>query len=254
MHWWTPCPIPSDAALIHWVHAIHGEALSWRNGETAKVPAHVDSRVWEFADRTVRLYECAHPEVVTLPPQVPRGPRDPDLRRLAYGTVNGIFKGGGQGIDRGEFTEAEAILFLQDLFDEEPASIKVWPAVMRALAEQVAEEETQAVLAGLFRGEHEPYSTGWAARATGLKDGQRVTVERRSPVSGPDTVLWTGLGQGTGLCAAAGSLMLLEDGTSEAGVFCPENWIQMPRFFKALTDLGVPRAELLDAAEVPLAE
>ncbi|MGW4565121.1 saccharopine dehydrogenase family protein [Streptomyces sp. NPDC004561] len=248
-----------DAALSHWVHAVHGEALSWRNGQTAKVPAYVDSRVWEFADRTVRIYECAHPEVVTLPRKYPEAREIRIFGGLAYGAVNGIFKGVGQGVDRGEFTAEESVLFLQDLFDEEPASMKVWPAVMRALAEQVAagevaEEETQAVLAGLFRGEHEPYSTGWAARATGLKDGQRVTVERRSPVSGPDTVLWSGLGQGTGLCAAAGALMLLEDGKSEAGVFCPEDWIQMPRFFQALTDLGVPRAELLDGAEVPVAE
>ena len=246
-----------DAVLAHWVHAIHGEALSWRDGQAVRVPAYAESRLWEFADRAVRIYECAHPEVVTLPRRYPQARAIRIFGGLCYGAINGICQGVGQGIDRGEFTAQEGIRFLQDLFDDEPASMRVWPAVMRALADQiaageVAEEETQAVLAGVFRGEHEPYSTGFAARVTGLKHGQRVTVQRRSPTTGPETVLWSSMGQGTGLCAAAGALMLLEDGKPDAGVFCPEDWIQPSRFFEALTDLGIPRPEVLDTAWEPV--
>lgn len=242
-----------EGAIDHWIHAISGEALSWQGGKRVSVPAYVETRLAEFADRSVRLYECGHPEVVTLPLKYPQADSIRIFGGVAYGTANGICKGLGEAVTNGELTPTEARDFLIDLFDDEPPLVKGWQYAMRAVAEQVekgevSEEETRAVLAGIFAAEHEPYTSGWSARVTGLKNGERTTVVRRNPVAGPDTVMWVSITEGTGLCVAAGAHMLLEGGKPGNGVFFPETWIQPEAFYGALAAVGIPESEIVDNA------
>ena len=246
-----------DPVVEHWVHAVSGECLSWQGGKQVTIPAYGASREATFAGRNVLLYECAHPEVVTLPLKFPQADSIRIFGGLAYATINGVCKGIGEGVNRGDITAAEAKEFLLDLLDDEPPLVKVWPSAMRGVADQVAkgevsEEETRAVLAAMFAGEHEPYTSGWSATVTGLKNGERTTVVRRNPVTGTDSVMWSSMGAGTGLCAAAGACMLLEDGKPAAGVFYPENWIEPQRFYRALTSVGIPEPEILDKAVAPV--
>ena len=240
-----------DPVIEHWIHSISGECRSWQGGKQVSVPSYGAARRASFADRDVLLYECGHPEVVTLPLAFPEADSIRIFGGLAYATVNGLCKGIGEGINRGDITAAEAKEFLLDLFDDTPPLVKVWPSALRGVAEQVergevSEEETRMVLAAMMTGQHEPYTSGWSATVTGLKNGERTTVVRRSPVVGPDSVMWTSMGAGTGLCAAAGAHMVLEGNKPGPGVYYPENWMKPEQFFAALQAVGIPESEILD--------
>lgn len=244
------------AAIDHWIHAITGDATSWQGGKTVSVPSYVENRISTFAgDYQVRLYECAHPEVVTLPRKFPEATSIRIWGGLSYSTVNGLFKGVGEAVNRGEITPVEAREFFIDLFDDEPPLVKVWPAAFQGVADQVArgevsEEETRMVLAAMMAGEHGPYTSGWSATVTGLKNGERTTVVRRNPAGDPNTVMWASMGAGTGLCAAAGATIILDGDKPAAGSYSPEEWITPQRFYRALTQVGIPESEILDEAPV----
>ena len=246
-------PRPYGAAVIeHLLHIAAGECVTWRDGQATTTATFQDSEVFAMGGGlgNVRLYECAHPEAVTLPRRFPQARSIRVMGGLDPQPVNGIARGIAQAVLAEKMSVAEAVVWLQEVMQDKSGSLKGWRYALRGMLGQVRRRENSlsSVVGFLWAGarkQHPPFRGGLLALATGVKDGETIQVIRRTPSSGADTYLWRSMGAVTGTATAAFTSLALED-TERRGVLCPEDWVRPQDFYAALGRVGVPAHEIVD--------
>jgi saccharopine dehydrogenase-like NADP-dependent oxidoreductase len=239
------------AVVEHLLHIGAGESLTWRDGRHVRVETFVDNDVFPFggAIGDYRVYETAHPEVVTLPRRFPDAR---SIRVLGGGhpqPVNGVIRGISLAVERGRMTVPEAVEWLQAVFQDESGSLRGWRYALSGMLGQVRRRESSLSALARYmwlglRGRHVPYRGALLVRATGGRGGIPATVTVRTPTGGPETLLASSMAAITGTCLAAFSTLALRRGSEAHGVVAPEDWVDPPDFYAALERLGVPRGEI----------
>jgi hypothetical protein len=83
-------------------------------------------------------------------------------------------------------------------------------------------------------------------KATGLREDRPVALLRRTPAPGPRSSMWTSLADCTGIACAAFVRLALREDRSRRGLLFPEDWVEPRAFYRALTEVGVREADVID--------
>ncbi len=247
------------AVLKHALRMAAGETLSWWEGGPVAIPSfRIRERVlFAPAVGEVTVYEVAHPEVVTIPHFYPWLRSVRVLGGMYPQATNGLLQGLGAATADGSVTVDEAVDFLQALTARRAGSATAWRAALTGvLAQWWRGENTLADLLGFLvdgvLGRHRPFVGGVVARATGMRDGQRVTLERRTVACGPGTPVDSMAGA-TGRAAAAFASLALARRGAPGGAFAPEAWGSTKAFHRALARYGITPDALGPVREVAAA-
>ncbi len=240
------------AVLEHAFHISAGDTLTWRDGGPVTVPAFTATEVFSLGGDLgdYRLYETAHPEVVTLPRRYPRVRSVRVMGGLHPQPVNGLVRGIALAVHDGRLTMPEAIAWFQAVLRDESAPLRGWRYAIAGMLGQVRrgecspQEVGRFLLAGL-RHQHEPYRGALMARATGVRSGEPATAIVRTPTGGPDSPFASSMSRVTGACLAAFVALALDRRGVHRGAVAPEDWVEPATFYAALEELGVPRHEFL---------
>lgn len=241
------------AVIEHWLEVIHGPVPTWRDGAMTTVDAFAASDVYPLAGGLgeFRLHEVGHPEPITLPRRFPQARSIRCMGGLHPQPVNGLSRGITVAIERGDLSMDEAITWIQLVFNDEHGSLKVWRHALAGVWAQVRRGEVDARTLADFlwrglRNRHWPWLGAAAVRATGTRDGRPVRVMRRTPAPGPASTMWTSLASCTGYSAAAFTTLALDRTDLAGGLLFPEDWVTPAALYGALTDLGVPRHDVIE--------
>lgn len=250
------------AVLEHFLHITAGDCLTWEGGRLVNHETFVETGSAPMGGGLgeTLMYETAHPEAVTMPRKYPNAQRIRVIGGLDPTPFNGMGRGVGLAVHRGDMTVAEGVDFLEALLNSKLGSIKGWRAAISGLRGQVRRGEATSREVWKFLGlsairRTYPYKGGLLARVHGTKDGRAAVAIRRTPVAGPGTYLMADMAAITGTSTAAFMVLALEDGAARAGAFAPEDWAEPQAFYSALERVGTPRAEIVEtiAAAPPAA-
>ena len=245
------------AVLEHALHIAAGECVTWAGGRRVVHETFVETEVVPLGNTLgdFRLYESAHPEAVTMPRRWPEAQRIRVLGSLDPQPVNGVLRGVGLAVDRGQMTMEEGIDFLDDIMTGGYGSLKGWRHAFAGMWGQVRRGESDAgtllryLVSGVLRKTYTYRGINYA-RLTGTRDGRPLVSVRRMPVSGPDTS-WTDMGALTGACTAAFMLLALEGVADLAGVLPPEDWADPEAFYALLERTGCQPYEIVESVLTP---
>ena len=114
--------------IEHLLHIAAGECVTWRDGQATTAPSFADSGMFPMGGGLgdVRLYECAHPEAVTLPRRFPEARSIRVMGALDPQPVNGIARGIAQAVLAEKMSVAEAVAWFQEVMQDKNGSLK-WP-------------------------------------------------------------------------------------------------------------------------------
>lgn len=245
------------AVLEHALHIAAGECVTWEGGRRVVHETFVETEVVPLGNTLgdFRLYESAHPEAVTMPRRWPDAQRIRVLGSLDPQPVNGILRGVGLAVQRGQMSMEEGIDFLDDIMTGGLGSLKGWRHACAGMWGQVrrGESDPGALLRYLASGVLRKTFTYRGinyARVTGTREGRPLVSVRRMPVSGPDTS-WTDMGALTGACTAAFMLLALEGVADLAGVLPPEDWADPEVFYALLERTGCQPHEIVESVLTP---
>lgn len=230
------------------------------------------------------LHETAHPEPVTLPRLFPEVNRIRCSGGMSPGPINGVARGLGQAVRRNAIPMNEAVDFLFDLANKDPSTLELgnvfgemtaafrggditvkelfqlvgllgrslspWRYALYGIIETIwtgecTTTEVLSYLVDVARGKKMEIKGGLLVRAVGLRNGLPATITKRTAKTGSKTFLARTMGTLTGTSTAAFMLLALDDGLTRSGVFCPEDWAEPERFYKALERVGTPKDELV---------
>ena len=242
------------AVLDHMLRVAAGPCMTWENGGPVMHQSFVETRWTELGGGLglTMVHETAHPEPVTLPRKYPNAKNIRCFGGLDPAPYNGLVRGVGLAVQKGQMPAEEAVDFLEALLTNKFGSMKGWRHALAGLRDLVRTGEatrTELIkfLALSAAGRTFPYKAGVKVEVTGLRNGLPTVVSRRTPVSGPGTYLFADMAAATGTACAAFMLVALdEEPGTRAGVFTPEQWAEPERFYKGLQRVGTPRDEILD--------
>jgi Saccharopine dehydrogenase NADP binding domain len=242
------------AVLEHFLHITAGDCLTWEGGERVNHETFVETGSAPMGGGLgeTLMYETAHPEAVTMPRRYPAAQRIRVIGGLDPAPYNGLGRGVGLAVHRGEMTVAEGVDFLEDLLNHKLGSVKGWRAALRGMRGQVRRGETTTREVLKFLGlsairRTYPYKGGLLARVHGTRDGEEATAIRRTPTAGAGSYLMSDMAAITGAATAAFMLLALDEAGARAGAFAPEDWAEPQAFYSALERVGTPRAEIVES-------
>lgn len=244
------------AVLDHMLRVAAGPCMTWQNGGPVMHQSWLETRWTELGGGLglTMLHETAHPEPVTLPRKYPDAKNIRCFGGLDPAGYNGFVRGLGLAVQKGQMPMERAIDFAVAVMTNKFGSVAGWRYALSGIGKLVSDgEATRAELIKFLAmaavGHTFPHRSGLKVEATGLRNGLPTAVTRRTPVSGAGTYLFTNMAAATGTaCAAFMVAALDEEPGTRAGVFAPEEWVEPQRFYKALEQVGTPRAEILDDA------
>jgi len=227
-----------EAVLEHWVHCVAGACLTFRDGEVVEVDAFVAGAVLPFSGALgdFRVFECPHPEPLTLGRRYPGAAAIRCLGGLDPAPLTGLSRGVGMAVRSGSLSEATAVDFFRAATSGGAGPLRAWPPALAGVAAQVRRGEVSPGAAlrwmsNAARGRSGPCRSGVVAVAHGRRDGEPAT-EVRSASS------WSSLERmddSTGAACAAFARLALRDRTP--GVRAPEDWVTLPELREALDDV-----------------
>ncbi|MFX0579037.1 saccharopine dehydrogenase family protein [Nocardia nepalensis] len=240
------------AVLDHMLRVAAGPCMTWENGGPVLHQSWVETRWTELGAGLglTMVHETAHPEPVTLPRKYPNAKNIRCFGGLDPAGYNGMIRGVGLAVQTGKMPMEKAIDHLEALMANKFGSVKGWRYALSGLRNLVRTGEATRgelleFLAMAAVGHTFPHKSALKVEVTGLRNGLPTVVERRTPVSGPGTYLFTDMAAATGTaCAAFMVVALDEEPGTRAGVFTPEDWAEPERFYKALERVGTPRDEI----------
>ncbi|RJE27588.1 Saccharopine dehydrogenase [Aspergillus sclerotialis] len=233
------------------------------------------------------LHETAHPEPVTFPRLFPNASRIRCAGSLEPAPLNGLARGIGCAVRRNSLSMSEAVDFLFNLINTDPSvngmstafgemtaqlrggdiTIKelfqliahanrqltpwryaLWGMIETIWSGECTAGEVLTFLVNAARGHIEETGGGMLVRAVGTRNGVPVCITKRTPKPGENAYLNKSMGTVTGTSCAAFMVMAMEDGLGRNGVYCPEDWADPDRFYKALESVGTPREEIIERA------
>lgn len=248
-------PVPFGRAVLdHAIRGFAGPCQTWEGGRAVTHQTFVENDVFDLGNSFgdgYRLYECAHPEAVTMPRRWPEADRIRVLGALDPSAVNGIMRGVAVAVQEKKISMDEAIDFINDIICDKTGSPKVWKHALAGLwgqihRREIAVGEVLRFLANAARKKHPDYRGINYVRVTGKRNGETVVSIRRLPVSGPGTA-WTSMAAGTGSATAAFMVLAVDELGDLAGVLAPEDWADPKKFYDALARTG--RSTLEDTVE-----
>ena len=189
-----------------------------------------------------RLYECAHPEAVTMPRRWPQADRIRVLGAIDPPPVNGVMRGVALAVQSGQISMDQAIDFVNDVMTDKTGSPAVWRHALSGLWGMIRRREIGAgevlkYLAAAALRKHPDYRGITYVRVTGKRNGEQVVSIRRVPVSGPRTNL-ASMAAATGAATAAFMVLALEEIGQRSGVLAPEDWANPEKFYEVLARVG----------------
>jgi saccharopine dehydrogenase-like NADP-dependent oxidoreductase len=246
------------AVLEHFLHITAGDCLTWEGGELVNHETFVETGTAPMGGGLgeTLMYETAHPEAVTMPRRYPDAQRIRVIGGLDPAPFNGLGRGVGLAVHRGEMTVEEGVDFLEDLLNHKLGSIKGWKAAISGMRGQVKRGETTTREVLRFLGTSairrtDPYKGGLLARVHGTKDGQTAVAIRRTPSAGPESYLMADMAAITGTATAAFMLLALDESDRRPGAFAPEDWARPDAFYAALERVGTPPHEVVESIAAP---
>lgn len=252
-------PVPLGRAVLdHAIRGFAGPCWTWENGRAVQHQTFVENDVMALGNAMgdYRLYECAHPESVTLPRRWPEADRIRVLGGLHPAPTNGIMRGVAVAVQEGNISMDEAIDFINEIMTDNNGSAKVWRHALSGLWGTVRRGEISAVEVLKFVAmsavrKHPPFRGINYVKVTGTRDGAHVESVRRTPVCGPGTA-WTTMASLTGSATAAFMLLAVNELGDLAGVLAPEDWADPESFYSALAATGgSPPHEVVQALVTP---
>lgn len=242
------------AVLDHMLRVAAGPCMTWQNGGPVMRQSWLETRWTELGGGLglTMVHETAHPEPVTLPRKYPDAKNIRCFGGLDPAPYNGLVRGVGLAVQRGQMRVEEAIDFLEALLTGKLGSLKGWRYALSGMRNLVRTGESTRTellkfLALAAMGRTFLYKSGLKVEVTGLRNGIPTAVSRRTPVCGPGTFLFTDMAAATGTACAAFMVVALDaEPGSCAGVFTPEEWAEPERFYQALERVGTPREEIHD--------
>jgi len=241
------------AVIEHWLEVIRGPALTWRNRQATSVEAFQASEIYPLAGSlgNFRLYEVGHPEPITLPRRFPRVSAIRCMGGLHPQPVNGLSRGIAEAITRRAITMDDAIGWAQRVFNDQSGPLKVWRHAVAGIGTQyrrgnVSGSELREFIWMAARKRHWAWRGAAAVKAAGIKDGERLTLMRRTPAPGPQSSMWTSLANCTGVSCAAFVSMALGAAASQHGLLFPEDWVEPSAFYRALFEVGVREEDVIE--------
>lgn len=253
-------PVPFGRAVLdHAIRGFAGPCRTWEHGSSVTHQTFLETDVFALGNTlgdSYRLYECAHPESVTMPRRWPGADRIRVLGALDPPPTNGIMRGVAVAVQQGKVSMDEAIDFVNDLLTDKTGSPKVWRHALSGLWGTIRRGEIGApkvlkFLAMSAARKHPPFRGTNYVRVTGERDGQQVVSVRRAPVSGPGTA-WTTMASLTGSATAAFMVLAIDELGEQSGVLAPEDWVAPEKFYKALAATGgSPLHEVVEAVVKP---
>jgi saccharopine dehydrogenase-like NADP-dependent oxidoreductase len=249
------------AVLDHMLRVAAGPCMTWQNGGPVMHQSWLETRWTELGGGLglTMVHETAHPEPVTLPRKYPDAKNIRCFGGLDPAPYNGLVRGVGLAVQKGQMPVEKAVDFLEALLTNEFGSLNGWRHALSGLWNLVRTGESTRVgllkfLALSAAGRTFPYKAGLKVEVTGLRNGLPTMVSRRTPVSGPGTYLFADMAAATGTaCAAFMVVALDEEPGTRAGVFTPEQWVEPQQFYQGLERVGTPRDEIPEVVhQVPL--
>ena len=241
------------AVIEHWLEVIRGPVPTWRSGQATSVEAFLASETYPLAGAlgNFRLYEVGHPEPITLPRRFPHASAIRCMGGLHPQPVNGLSRGIADAITRGAITLDDGVEWAQRVFNDQSGPLRIWRHGMAGIWAQyrrgeISHSELFEFIWMAARKRHWTWRGAAAVKATGIKDGERLTLMRRTPAPGPQSSMWTSLANCTGISCAAFASLALGDGASRSGLLFPEDWVEPPAFYRALTEVGVREEDVID--------
>lgn len=242
------------AVLDHMLRVAAGPCLTWQDGGPVMHQSWLETRWTDLGGGLglTMVHETAHPEPVTLPRKFPDAKNIRCFGGLDPAPYNGLVRGVGAAIQRGDMPVEKGIDFLEALLTGGLGTLQGWRHALSGMWDLVSAGESSPAelvkfLALSAAGHTFPFKGGLKVEATGLRNGIPMVVTRRTPVSGTGTYLFTDMAAATGTACAAFMVVALdtEPGT-RAGIFTPEEWAKPQDFYAALERVGVPRDEIFD--------
>ncbi len=141
-------PVPLGRAVLdHAIRGFAGPCWTWENGRAVQHQTFVENDVMALGNAMgdYRLYECAHPESVTLPRRWPEADRIRVLGGLHPAPTNGIMRGVAVAVQEGSISMDEAIDFINEIMTDNNGSAKVWGHALSGLWGTVRRGEISAV-------------------------------------------------------------------------------------------------------------
>ncbi|MFD0149562.1 saccharopine dehydrogenase family protein [Streptomyces sp. NPDC055721] len=252
-------PVPFGRAVLdHAIRGFAGPCHTWENGRSVVHQTFLESDVFDLGNSfgRYRLYECAHPESVTMPRRWPGADRIRVLGALDPAPINGIMRGIAVAVETGKLPMDDAIDFINDVICDKSGSLKVWPHALKGVwgtlrRREIAASEVLKYLWSAARKKHPDFRGINYVRVTGERDGVKVVSIRRLPVSGPGTA-WADMAAGTGSATAAFMVLAVTDLGGRAGVLAPEDWADPEEFYEALARTGnSPITDVIEAVVRP---
>ena len=241
------------AVIEHWLEVIQGSVPTWRTGRATAVEAFQASETYPLAGSlgNFRLYEVGHPEPITLPRRFPHAAAIRCMGGLHPQPVNGLSRGIADAVKRQAITMDEAIGWAQRVFNDQSGPLKVWRHAVAGIRTQyrrgeISGSELREFIWMAARKRHWAWRGAAAVKATGIKDGKRLTLMRRTPAPGPQSSMWTSLANCTGVSCAAFASMALTGGASPHGLLFPEDWAEPLAFYHALIGVGVREEDVIE--------
>jgi saccharopine dehydrogenase-like NADP-dependent oxidoreductase len=243
------------AVLDHMLRVAAGPCLTWMHGGPVMHQSWQETRWTELGGGLglTMVHETAHPEPVTLPRKYPTAKNIRCFGGLDPAPYNGLVRGVGVAVQKGQMVVDDAIDFLEALLTDKLGSATGWRHALSGMWNLTRTgEATRAELLGFLAraavGHTFPYKAGLKVEVTGLRNGIPTVASRRTPVSGPGTYLFADMAASTGTACAAFMLVALGTGSdTRAGAFTPEEWAAPQRFYDALKRVGTPPDEILVA-------
>lgn len=253
-------PVPFGRAVLdHAIRGFAGPCHTWENGRSVVHQTFTENDVFDLGNSFgdgYRLYECAHPESVTMPRRWPGADRIRVLGALDPPPINGIMRGIAVAVEEGRLPMDDAIDFVNDIATDKTGALRVWRYALAGLWGSIRRREMTApevlkFLATAARGKHPDYRGINYVRVTGTRDGEKVVSIRRLPVSGPGTAI-DSMAAGTGSATAAFMILAIQGLDGAAGVLSPEDWANPEHFYTAFArTLGAPLHEVIEAVITP---
>lgn len=253
-------PVPYGRAVLdHAIRGYAGPCHTWENGQSVIHQTFLETDVVALGNTlgdSYRLYECAHPEAVTMPRRWPGADRIRVLGALDPPPVNGIMRGIAVAVQQGRISMDQAIDFVNDVMTDKTGSPRVWKHALAGLWGTVRRGEIGAgevlrYLAAAAGGQHPEFRGTNYVRVIGKRDGEQVVSVRRVPVSGPGTA-WTDMASATGSATAAFMLLAIDELGDLSGVLAPEDWADPERFYATLAKTGGSKPhEVVEALVTP---
>lgn len=253
-------PVPFGRAVLdHVIRGFAGPCHTWENGQAVVHQTFVENDVFDLGNAfgdPYRLYECAHPESVTMPRRWPDADRIRVLGALDPPPVNGIMRGIALAVEDGRLAMDDAIDFVNDITVDKLGSPRVWRYALAGLRGgikrgEMTRSEVLRFFATAARGKHPDYRGTNYVRVTGTRNGDKVVSIRRLPVSGPGTPV-TSMAAGTGSATAAFMILARQDLRGVAGVLSPEDWANPEQFYETVArTVGGSLHDVVEAIVTP---